>query len=333
MPRSRSKNAGLSRSLRENSRHSSVRGKPGSFLRPARVSRGRRAQRRSRAAAGRRSRLALDGAEHDGIDPSLSGRSDLANGAKAMDLVTLVTACALSVDPKLMHALVWHQSGGEPWAVSRAGRSEPARLPQHATRRSGKIRSSSIRRRCTYRSRRRFRVAVEGHSIRSPAMPQCRDGGRADHEADSPVQDTSASEEPIRRSVRLRFIAAPGSSRTSSSRPTSRHRLRRETRRISTCRRAPAPRFSTPPPIFRSTPGHSAVDATAAFADQARSWSSALFPAKVPSTSHTKPDDNRSDRPAVINRLEPVMPALTPTRSKPQDRDLFVRRSSNERSQ
>jgi len=25
-----------------------------------------------------------------------------------MDLVTLVTACALSVEPKLMHALIWH---------------------------------------------------------------------------------------------------------------------------------------------------------------------------------------------------------------------------------
>jgi hypothetical protein len=35
-----------------------------------------------------------------------------------MDLVTLLTACTLTVDPKLMHALVWHQSGGEPWAVS-----------------------------------------------------------------------------------------------------------------------------------------------------------------------------------------------------------------------
>lgn len=35
-----------------------------------------------------------------------------------MDLVTLVTACALGVEPKLMHALIWHQSGGEPWAVS-----------------------------------------------------------------------------------------------------------------------------------------------------------------------------------------------------------------------
>ena len=40
-----------------------------------------------------------------------------------MDLVTLVTACALSAEPKLMHALIWHQSGGEPWAVS--VRNEP----------------------------------------------------------------------------------------------------------------------------------------------------------------------------------------------------------------
>ena len=42
-----------------------------------------------------------------------------------MDLVTLVTACALAVDPKLMHALVWHQSGGEPWAVSVQGEPSP----------------------------------------------------------------------------------------------------------------------------------------------------------------------------------------------------------------
>lgn len=38
-----------------------------------------------------------------------------------MDLVTLVTACALGADPKLMQALVWQQSGGNPWAVSVPG--------------------------------------------------------------------------------------------------------------------------------------------------------------------------------------------------------------------
>src|SRR5262249_33457270 len=35
-----------------------------------------------------------------------------------MDLVTLGPACALGGEPKLMPALVWQQSGGEPWAVS-----------------------------------------------------------------------------------------------------------------------------------------------------------------------------------------------------------------------
>jgi hypothetical protein len=35
-----------------------------------------------------------------------------------VDLVTLVTACALGADPKLMQALIWQQSGGNPWAVS-----------------------------------------------------------------------------------------------------------------------------------------------------------------------------------------------------------------------
>jgi hypothetical protein len=38
-----------------------------------------------------------------------------------MDLVTLVAACALTVDPKVMHALIWHQSGGEPWSFSVTG--------------------------------------------------------------------------------------------------------------------------------------------------------------------------------------------------------------------
>jgi hypothetical protein len=42
-----------------------------------------------------------------------------------MDLVALVAACALTVDQKLMHALVWHQSGGEPWSFSVPGERQP----------------------------------------------------------------------------------------------------------------------------------------------------------------------------------------------------------------
>ena len=42
-----------------------------------------------------------------------------------MDLVTLVTACALAVDPKIMDALIWHQSGGEPWSFTMPGERQP----------------------------------------------------------------------------------------------------------------------------------------------------------------------------------------------------------------
>src|SRR6266481_2194522 len=42
-----------------------------------------------------------------------------------MDLVTLVTACALTVEPKIMHALIWHQSGGEPWSFTVPGERQP----------------------------------------------------------------------------------------------------------------------------------------------------------------------------------------------------------------
>src|SRR5712691_3886054 len=42
-----------------------------------------------------------------------------------MDLVTRVTACALTVDPKIMHALIWHQSGGEPWSFTVPGERQP----------------------------------------------------------------------------------------------------------------------------------------------------------------------------------------------------------------
>lgn len=42
-----------------------------------------------------------------------------------MDLVTLIAACALSIEPKIMHALIWEQSGGEPWSFSLPGESQP----------------------------------------------------------------------------------------------------------------------------------------------------------------------------------------------------------------
>jgi hypothetical protein len=46
-----------------------------------------------------------------------------------MDLVTLIIACALNVEPTLMYALIWRQSGGEPWSFVVPGESLPRVLP------------------------------------------------------------------------------------------------------------------------------------------------------------------------------------------------------------
>jgi len=46
-----------------------------------------------------------------------------------MDLVTLVTACALTIGPNVMHSLIWQQSGGEPWSFLVPGESQPRVFP------------------------------------------------------------------------------------------------------------------------------------------------------------------------------------------------------------
>jgi len=38
-----------------------------------------------------------------------------------MDLFTLVTGCASAIDPTIMPALIWYQSGGEPWSFAVPG--------------------------------------------------------------------------------------------------------------------------------------------------------------------------------------------------------------------
>ena len=74
-----------------------------------------------------------------------------------MDLVTLITACALNVEPKLMHALIWKQSGGEPWSFSMPGESSPRVLPtlQDAVREAQATRPEGDR----------IRVGLTGTSI------------------------------------------------------------------------------------------------------------------------------------------------------------------------
>jgi hypothetical protein len=157
-------------------------------------------------------------------------------------------------------------------------------------------------------------------------MPQCRDGGRADHEADNPVQDTFAVEErcdvlcsrglsgllgAAGRQVRDRRRGICCEGRCAELRHAKRH----STEIFDTAEELP---FDAGPPV---------VDVTAAFADQARNWSSALFPQKSKAPAN-KSDDNGA---AASSTGEPLT-ALKPTEAKAQDRGLFVRRSINEPS-
>jgi Transglycosylase SLT domain len=38
-----------------------------------------------------------------------------------LDLMSLITVCAIGIDPSIMHALVWHESAGDPWSFSVRG--------------------------------------------------------------------------------------------------------------------------------------------------------------------------------------------------------------------
>lgn len=46
-----------------------------------------------------------------------------------MDLATLVTACSLTLDPKLVQALVWHASRGAPWTIGHVDEPRPRVFP------------------------------------------------------------------------------------------------------------------------------------------------------------------------------------------------------------
>jgi hypothetical protein len=197
-------------------------------------------------------RLALDGCEHGGITHPRSGRSALAKGANPMDLVTLVTACALAVDPKLMHALVWHQSGGEPWAVSVQGEPSP-RVYSSLDEAIRETRASSIAG--------VVRVGLAGLSV-SPSkvaasvLLPCRNVAMA---AVQIAKHASRCKAHPRLKADPTFCAV-AVYRGSWEQPDLKFATdiatsvaKGVTRRISTCRRAPAPRFSTPRPIRPST--------------------------------------------------------------------------------
>jgi hypothetical protein len=247
-----------------------------------------------------------------------------------MDLVTLVTACALTVDPKLMHALVWHQSAGEPWAVSVLGEPNPRVYPNM---------NNAIREVRSIASRSAVRVGLAGVSvppsrISASVLLPCRNVAMA-------AEQIAIHAGRCRTHPRLNadsMLCAVAVYRGSWGQPD----VKFATDVVATAAKGDAPNFDMPPgtstaifDIADDLPSDSTapiVDITTTFAEQTRGWSSALFPTK------SKPPGEQSERtaspnPPAVEQPSPPSPAPFPFKSNPQDRVLFVPRIGAERPQ
>ncbi len=251
-----------------------------------------------------------------------------AAGVIVMDLVTLVTACAFTVDPKIMHALIWHRSGGEPWSFTVPGERQPQV----------------------------YRTVVDARPCRTCHLPGRRcDPGRADGPirrsvtvalfAPCPNITLAARQiaqlaERCETSPRVKddpIYCAIAVYRGSWERPDNAFA---DAVRTSVANND-APDFeirantgigaagieSAPQPEIHDT----AMSPPRALDDRERGWSSALFPAKSRPSDRSSIDDSAADRPAADAQKSDVASARL-TRAPPHADGLFVPRSAHRRS-
>jgi hypothetical protein len=243
-----------------------------------------------------------------------------------MDLVTLVTACALNV----MHALIWQQSGGEPWSFSVSAESQPRVFPtlQDAIREARAARPDGGR----------IRVGLTGLSTGARSMTAAMF---------APCPNITFAARQIaqlgeRCKTLPRFKADPiycaiAAYRGSWERPdiTFAEAVK------ATVMKGDAPNFDMPKDAYFDSsetaseplaPGpNAALTAPAVTSDdRERGWASALFPAKPPKAESTSADVPNHDRPAEEPR-SPGPGSASPTTTAPPADRLVVPRSSERR--
>ena len=245
-----------------------------------------------------------------------------------MDLVTLIAACALSVEPKVMHALIWEQSGGEPWSFSVPGESLPRVLPtiQDAIREARAARPDGDR----------IRVGLTGlsttaRSATAAMFAPCPNITLAARQISKFAERCKATSkaEPI--------YCAIAAYRGSWDRPDAgfADAVR------ATVEKGNAPNFDMPKDAYfdpndlasetLTRDPHAAPTAPELTSDdRARGWSSALFPAKPAKPDNTSADMQNHDRAADKSR-SPGRPSATITTDKTPADSLFVPRSSERR--
>jgi hypothetical protein len=245
-----------------------------------------------------------------------------------MDLVTLIAACALSVEPKIMHALIWEQSGGEPWSFSVPGESLPRVLPtlQDAIREA----------RATHPNGSRIRIGLTGlstdpRSVSAVIFAPCPNITLAARQITQLVERCKTASKPDAT------YCAIAAYRGSWDRPDS--SFADAVR--ATVEKGNAPNFDLPKDAYFDgsdvasetfAPGSRAALSTPQPPpdDRERGWSSALFPAKPTQPEPISGDARNGDRDAEESRA-PTRATAPPKINKSQADGLFVPRSAEHR--
>jgi hypothetical protein len=243
-----------------------------------------------------------------------------------MDLVTLVTACALGAEPKLMHALIWHQSGGEPWAVS--VRNEP--MPRVYSSMQEAISE-------TRAANGIVRVGLAGLPLPS---------SKANPAMFLPCLNVAIAAQRIAKLIdrcnthrRLKtdpIFCAVAVYRGSWEQPD----VKFAEAVAATVTKGDAPNFDMPKDInvefldvATDTPppsNDSFLGSVAASEQRERGWSSALFP---PNQQQPQPNDGPSDRRTAEDMQSSRVSTPPPSTAKSAVDSLFVPRSSDRRPQ
>jgi hypothetical protein len=245
-----------------------------------------------------------------------------------MDLVTLITSCALSVDPNIMHALIWEQSGGEPWSFSVPGEAMPRVLPtiQNAIREARALRPEGGRIRMGLTG-----LSIDPRSVTALVFAPCPNITLAARQITQHAErcKTASRPDPI--------YCAIAAYRGSWDRPHT--RFADAVR--ATVEKGNAPNFDLPKDAYfdasdiaSDTPmpgAHAALNPPASTPDdRVRGWSSALFPAKSPKQDSTSGEVQNGDR-AADERRSPGPAGAAPATSKAPVDSLFVPRSFERR--
>jgi hypothetical protein len=244
-----------------------------------------------------------------------------------VDLIALVAACSLTVDPKLMHALVWHQSGGEPWSFSVRGERQPYvwRSAQKAVAEAHRSAPRGLA----------IRIGLTGLRVDSDAatlalfMP-CSNVSTAARQVTELVERCKIAAPLTVDPVRCAIAAYAGSWDHPDNGLADAV--------LTSVAKGDAPDFDMPDEIDGRLDAaaselpvpsqRASTERSAAADDQLQAWSSALFPAKakqVDGAGSITPDPARLQESSVVSGRPMTAPS--------QGDGLFVRRSPERRPQ